>query len=223
MFNIEKTWYHINKTRTESDWLKSIDDWNKLEKMREEHKDCKNKIKSWCDVKLCDHLKYYVSDNYGFCSWCDSMVQPLLSNPKNKEYVLKYCQLGTNILYPNECKNTYEPNLQKIEECWKKINEHTKREEYINSIELWNNMEEDIETFKNCINPHIKKMFCICCRKHISESVLSNQHIKEKICVECDNYVIPFLANPNNKEYIIKYCPLGREILYPSDDYPDEN
>jgi len=52
MFNIGQTWDHINKTRTESDWLKSTDDWNKLEKMRDEHKDCKNKIRSWCDVEL---------------------------------------------------------------------------------------------------------------------------------------------------------------------------
>lgn len=222
MSSIDKTWNYINKTRTESDWLESIDDWNKLEKMREEHKDCKNKIKSWCDIELCVHLKDYVSDNYGFCSWCDYMVQPMLANPKNKEYVLKYCQLGANILYPNDIKNTYEPNLQKIEECWKRINEYTNKQDYINSIEEWNNIQEDMEINNNHKN-NTKKIYCKCCRKHISESVLSNQHIKEKICIECDNYIIPFLSNPNNKKYIIKYCPLGREILYPSDYYTDEN
>jgi len=101
MDTIEKTWTFVNKTRSKEDWINSIDDWSKLESLRIEHKDCLIKIHCYCSTHSCNHLSDYVSSTRGCCVWCDEMVQPMLANPRNKKHVLKYCKLGSTILYPD--------------------------------------------------------------------------------------------------------------------------
>jgi len=102
MDTFKKTWEYIDKTRNKDQWLKSIEDWNNLEKKRNEHSDCKDYIRSYCKVNLCKHFSNNVCSMYGVCSWCDNLHQPMLANPNNKKYVLKYCKLGSSILYPDE-------------------------------------------------------------------------------------------------------------------------
>ena len=103
MDSIEDTWKHVNKTRTKEQWIKSIQDWSKLEAQKLEHLDCGGSIiHTREDHKICEHLSDNVCSRYGCCAWCDQMHQPMLANPKNKPHVLKYCKLGASILYPND-------------------------------------------------------------------------------------------------------------------------
>ena len=53
-----------------------------------------------CGVRWAE--KKFISQLYGICGACDTHSQPYLSNPRNKEYVLKYIPLEYHHLILND-------------------------------------------------------------------------------------------------------------------------
>jgi hypothetical protein len=94
---IKRTWEHIAKNWSDEQIKKEVDEWNKLQELLKEHKECKKEIScSNCKTLYCIHLDLICS-TINVCVLCDEIAQPFIANPINKKHVLHYMPYCKNI------------------------------------------------------------------------------------------------------------------------------
>lgn len=113
----EAKFEEINSTFTEEDYMRCFSEWDEIKSFiseKETDYKCYNCNTYWTKVT-------YVNDHDNICANCDTWSKPLLSNPINYKFVLRYIDpkwheyiLPDDLIY---CKRCYETDLPRENYC----------------------------------------------------------------------------------------------------------
>lgn len=82
---VERCFVHVNENWEDSWYETSIDEWENVKKFIVDHSDhqCPRCGTHWASTN-------YICITASICCACDDHAQPFLSNPINREHVMKY-------------------------------------------------------------------------------------------------------------------------------------
>lgn len=95
--------------------------------------------------------------------------------------------------------NQEQRTNKKIENCYQHIANYWKPDYYQKCKQEWLNIQKFIIPKNSSFG-----VLCVCGTRWEDKKFISTEYC---VCGICDTYIQPYLSNPRNKEYVLKYIP----------------